>query len=94
MEDSKTDYLFTDGGTTTSFDRWGKPYLIDTVVLEDSIELIYRQDSNLTYTVNWQIHEDVKIYKIVFSCKNGKWHVSDNIEGKYIHARGETYEFD
>ena len=90
----KDNILNTDNSTTTTFDRWSEPYLIDTIVLGDSIELIYRQDSNVTYTVNWRPLTDVKIYKIVFSCKKGKWHVSDNIEGRYISAIEETYEFD
>lgn len=92
------DYAHTDLDHTTAlnFEEWSSPILINTVVYEDRIELIYKQEPNFTWTISGYIlspQPDPKIFKIVYSCKNGKWHESDKIEGEYISARDETYEF-
>lgn len=86
--------IFTGTLSTTdfNFNEWSFPVLIKTEVYEDRIELIYKQEPNFTYTVGYSI-PDPKIFKIIYSCKNGKWHVSEKIEGKYILAIDETYEF-
>lgn len=100
MGNIESDTITTDGtnflqtGSITSWDPCGEPYLIDTIVNKDSIELVYRQDSNITYaTSGHQPEPDIKIFKIVYSCKKGKWHESERIEGEYISAEDETYEF-
>ncbi len=80
-------------GTTAGFNPWSNPYLIDTIVNQDSIELIYRQDAQFSYTTGQESHTDIKIFKIIYSCKKGKWHKSERIEGSYISASDETYEF-
>lgn len=69
---------------------WGQPSLIKTIVNEDSIELIYKQFS---MTSNNFGMTPPRIYKIVCSCKDGKWHKSEPIEGQIIEATEESYEF-
>jgi hypothetical protein len=81
-------------GTTVCFEPWSNPYLIDTIVLEKSIELVYRQDAQFSYaTLGYEPQTDIKIFKIIYSCKKGKWHKSKPIKGSYISAEDETYEF-
>jgi len=61
--------------------------MIKTIVKDDSIEIIYKYIPRYSYT------DCYKVCKIIYSCKNGKWHVSDPIIGKIIPAREESYEF-
>lgn len=78
---------------TGSWDPWSEPRLIDTIVNEKSIELIYRQDSQITLTVGWDSTPEIRIFKVIYSCRKGKWHESEQIEGEYISASDEGYEF-
>lgn len=83
--------------TTTSFYRsqeWSEPELMEVNETEESIELIYREKSMnmlMTYPPKYQ---DDRIFKIIFSCKDGKWNKSERIYGKIIPAVEETYEFE
>lgn len=63
-------------------------FLIDTIVKENSIELVYKEVSI------WN-GLDNRIYKIVYSCLDGKWHKSDRIYGEIIPKQviEETYKF-
>jgi hypothetical protein len=70
------------GSTSNFFDCWS------------CIELIYEQTSNITYAVWPSPAPEKRIYKVVFSCKDGKWHKSDEIYGKIIPAQEEYYEFE
>ena len=56
--------------------------MLRTDVYEDSIEIIY--DSLSMYTV----------YKVIYSCVDGKWNVSDPIPGKVIPAQEVRFEFE
>lgn len=67
-----------------------QPYLVDTIVKDDCIELIYKQMSN--YSNNWG-ELPIIVFKIIYSCKDGKWDVSERIYGKIIKATKESYEF-
>lgn len=79
--------------TTTIIDALNinQPYLVNTIVKDDCIELIYKQMSN--YSNNWG-EIPALVFKKIYSCKNGKWHVSNKIPGKYIPAKQEEYKFD
>jgi hypothetical protein len=59
----------------------------------DTIEMIYKEFSNVHYYTNPPTLPSVKVYKIVYSCKDGKWHKSDRIYGEIIPAQNETYKF-
>lgn len=63
-------------------------FLIDTIVKENSIELVYKEVSI------WN-GLDSRVYKIVYSCLDGKWHKSDRIYGEIIPKQviEETYKF-
>ena len=63
-------------------------FLIDTIVKENSIELVYKEVSI------WN-GLDNRVYKIVYSCLDGKWYKSDRIYGEIIPKQviEETYKF-
>jgi len=89
-----------DNTTTSIYDCRAVEYMlgeiIDTFVKDDSIEIVYRYHSIYGYhpVCRWPYKSDCdKVCKIIYSCKNGKWHVSDPIIGKIIPAREESYEF-
>lgn len=75
------------------FNQWGFPSLIKTLEYPDRIELVYKQISNVSYTVHPSSPPEERVYKIVFSCVDGKWNKSDPIFGKIIQPTGESYEF-
>lgn len=66
---------------------------VDVIEKEDSIEFIYKETSslvNMTYPPQ-KPHE--RVYKIVFSCKDGKWNKSEKIYGEIIPPKKEKYKF-
>jgi hypothetical protein len=56
--------------------------MLRTDIYGDRIEIIY--DSSSFYTV----------YKVIYSCVDGKWNVSDPIPGTIIPAQAERFEFE
>ena len=89
------DTIFDEGNTgTVNTDGFGYPCLIDTIVKQDSIELVYRRDPLFSYTVSEHVAQpDPKIFKVIYSCKNKKWHQSERIEGSFVGVKDETYQF-
>lgn len=70
---------------------WSSPELLETHVLEESIELVYLQ--RRTYSISpWVATE--RCFKIVYSVVDGKWNKSEPIDGQIIPASGVTYQFD
>lgn len=76
--------------STTFMMGWIQPSLIDTIVNDDSIELIYKQNGSISNNFG---SIPSRVYKIIYSCKNGMWHVSEPVIGKIIEATEEKYEF-
>lgn len=76
---------------TTSFNEWSNPQLMQTIELQDCIELVYKQ--NPLMGNNWGSFPS-RVYKIVFSCIDGKWHKSEPIFGEIISPKDESYEFE
>jgi hypothetical protein len=62
--------------------------ILETNVFDDSIEIIYNEFP--VYPTNLSTN---KVFKIIYSCEDGKWNVSDKIYGTIIPATHETYEF-
>ena len=79
--------------TTTSFDPWAKPILINVEERGETLELISKQISMLSggYPPPPQAE---RVFKIIYSCKDGKWNKSAPIYGTIIPAGEERYEFD
>jgi len=81
---------------TTGYDEWSNfPTLIKAVEVGETIEFIYKQTSNISYLgIYPQGSPRERVFKIVFSCKNGKWNKSEPIFGVIIPPSDEEYEFD
>ena len=76
--------------STTTFNTWSPPSLMETIVNHDSIELIYKQYSMMSNNFG---NCPSRCYKIIYSCKDGKWHESEMLEGIIMEATQERYEF-
>ena len=48
----------------------------------------------ISYTVYPQQPLEERVFKIVYSCKDGKWNKSEPNYGKIIPATDEDYDFD
>ena len=84
---------YTSFVTATTLWRWTSPERIDVIEFSDRIEFIYKETSMLNYSVSPPPKSEERVFKIVFSCVDGKWNKSDRIYGKIIPSQGETYEF-
>lgn len=84
-------------GTGNAFyNPWLPPELIDFYEYKESIEFVYIERSSVTYLTVYPIQNlppQERVFKIVFSCKNGKWHKSEPIYGQIIPASEESYIF-
>lgn len=76
--------------TGISFNTWTEPYLVETIVNGESIELIYKKHSLMSNNFG---SLPSQVFKIIYSCKDGKWHESKPIVGEIIEATKESYEF-
>lgn len=79
-------------GTTQEFGLWGTPYLIQTREVGESVVMIYKQISNTS--IMTYLSPQYRVFKIVYSCKEGKWHKSEPIFGRIIPATEEWFDFD
>lgn len=79
---------------TSIFNTWTNPERIAVNEYHDRIEMIYKQTSTICYTSFPAPPPEVRLYKIIFSCIDGKWNKSAPIYGKIIPAREEYYEFE
>jgi len=66
--------------------------LIHTVEFAESIELIYIYTSMNTLAV-YPPYTERTVFKVVFSCIDGKWNKSEPIYGRINERQEETYEF-
>lgn len=82
------------GTSVTNFNQWNEPTLIKVEEIGETIEFIYKQTSMISYTVYPLPSPEERVFKIVFSCKNGKWNKSEPIYGTIIPATDEDYDFD
>lgn len=80
-------------GTTGFINEWSNPQLMQTIELQDCIELVYKQNYLMSNMSNNWGSLPSRVYKIVFSCIDGKWNKSEPIFGKIISPKDEYYEF-
>lgn len=73
---------------------WDAPILIKFQELDDSIEVIYKEISMITLSIYPSPPPMERVFKIVYSCKFGKWNKSERIYGKILPSRNESYEFE
>jgi hypothetical protein len=86
--------IHTNGTSTSLLETWNYPERVEVNEVVESIEMIYKQTSMLTYTVYPSPPPEVKVFKIVYSCVDGKWNKSEPIYGRIIPAQNEYFEFD
>lgn len=72
--------------STTSINQWSEPFHLETNELEDSIEMIYEETSNMILSIYPSRPLEKRHFKIVFSCVDGKWNKSERIYGKKIEG--------
>ncbi|MEA3427894.1 MAG: hypothetical protein U9Q84_01465 [Thermodesulfobacteriota bacterium] len=82
---------FDAASTSTIAQMWSAPYRVDAIVYDDRVEMIYKETALCTYNVHLSCSE--RVFKIVFSCKDGKWYKSERIYGRIIPATEEIYDF-
>lgn len=80
-------------GSTTNINLWSTPERVDVIENSDSIEFIYKETSMISYTSFPPSPPQVRVFKIVFSCVDGKWNKSERIYGEIVPAENERYVF-
>lgn len=81
-----------DGTSSTISGQWSVPQQMDVIEKPDCLEIIYKETSNLW--VGTHLVPEQRVFKIVYSCKEGEWHKSDRIYGKIHLAQRERYSFE
>jgi hypothetical protein len=83
----------TDGVYNNTMSMWGTPELVSAQEVGLSIELVYVQRSTMSFTNFGAVGQSRRVYKIIYSCKNGMLHKSAPIEGQIIPSTEEQYSF-
>jgi hypothetical protein len=79
---------------TSTLNAWYHPEIMEVREVGESIEMIYKQTSSFSRPGGLPPYHDERLYKIVYSCVDGKWNKSEPIFGKIIPAQGESYQFE
>lgn len=85
---------FWDGISVANFNRWCTPQRVSVEEVGDTIEMIFIETSNMTLAVYPARPPARQVFKIIYSCKDGKWNKSERIYGEIIPAQDEQYEFE
>lgn len=67
--------------------------IISTREVGETIEMTYIETSNIQLTVCPSRPAERRVFKIIYSCKDGNWNKSERIYGEIIPATEETYKF-
>jgi hypothetical protein len=70
--------------------EWFAPERIKVIEYPDKLEIIYKQIRKIMYNNSGP---EVRVFKIVYSCVDGKWNKSDRIYGKILPPQEESYIF-
>jgi hypothetical protein len=71
--------LLGSSGTTLILDMWDNPIRVEVNEVGETIEMVYKQTSMLTLTI--YPSPKVRVFKIIYSCVDGKWNRSEPIFG-------------
>lgn len=82
------------GTTNLYFNTWSNPERVSVEEVGDTIEMIFIETSMITLAVYPSRPSDRRVYKIIYSCKDGKWNKSERIYGEIIPAQKEDYVFE
>ena len=75
--------------TTSTFNSYGTPYLVETLVFPDRIELVFRQDPNIAYFTWSPRIPSIRIFKKIYKAEFLK-----EVEGYYEGPREEQFIFE
>ena len=78
---------------TTFINQWSIPFRIDVIEKNNYIEFIYKETSQITLSVYPPRKPEERVFKIIFSCKDGIWNKSDRIYGEIVEEQAESYIF-
>lgn len=92
---TNTNSIFNNVGTsgTTLIDTWNLPERVQVNEVGEAIEMIYTQTSRCSRLGGLPPYHDERVFKIVYSCVDGKWNKPEPIYGKTIPAQDTYYEF-
>ena len=79
---------------TTEGTLWTSPEFIKARDTGNSIELIYKQQLMISNLGQFSTQKSERVFKIVYSCVDGKWNKSEPVYGIIIPASAEYYEFE
>lgn len=76
----------------TSIFGWNNTELIETREVAETIEMIYKHTNSIS-NLGSLSPSQITVFKIIFSCIDGKWNKSQPIYGKVIPEQKEYYQF-
>ncbi len=86
--------VYSTSTSTAGINTWSFPIRMDIIENNDSIEMIYKETSTMQLAIYPPISPQERIFKIIFSCVDGKWNKSERIYGEIIPSSEESYRFD
>lgn len=78
---------------TSYFNIWNSPERVSVEEVGETVEMVFKETSTLVYTVYPSPPPEQRVFKIVYSCVDGKWNKSERIYGKIVPAQEEYYQF-
>lgn len=81
-------------GQFTTINTWSSPQRVDVIEYAESIEFIYKETSIMTLAIYPSRQPEERVFKIVYSCVDGKWNKSERIYGNIIPSQKEYYTFE
>ena len=85
--------LFGSSETTLIVEHWGTPNRISVEEVGESIEMVFEQ--TLSYIGYYATQPETRrVYKIIYSCVDGKWNKSEPVFGRIVPAQCEKFCFD
>ena len=78
---------------TFTYNQWGLPERIEVNEVGETIEMVFKEKSLINTAVYPPRPPQERVFKIVYSCIDGKWNKSEPIYGKIIEAQEENYVF-
>ena len=80
--------------STEALNAWSYPEILNIIEYLDRIEFIYKETSIQALGVYPARMPEERVFKIVYSCVDGKLNKSDRIYGKIKPATKEQYIFE
>lgn len=83
-------YINSSTSTDPTNSEWFAPERIKVIEYPDKLEIIYKEIRKIIYNNSGF---ETRVFKIVYSCVDGKWNKSDRIYGKILPPQEESYIF-